>query len=389
VRVPGSDREQQGIGPALSGHSGGPDTPANCPLALTADDRVLVFAPHPDDESLATGGLLQRARSLGAAVRVVFLTDGDNNPWAQRAVERRFWLGARDRVRFAVRRRKEALDALAVLGVNEPSAVFLALPDQGLTGLLMHSSERVIPLLVRELREWRPTLLVGPSLAEIHADHSATAVMIRLALAALPRDLTPPLHLRYVIHNRHVRQGLAFDRSLSLSEIELARKGAAIRSHRTQLISRRAFLLAFAQAVESYLTAEPDALATQHPIYAVRRDCHSIHFDLASHNHIHAFGRRTVCFAGNRPQGGDLRYVTDLPVARRNPTVLDLTVPREAGRASLAGSVRHGTLTLPAELLPSDCTFFAKVEHNFGFFDEAGWRTVEPTGSASDPAERR
>ncbi|MDN5925258.1 MAG: PIG-L family deacetylase, partial [Xanthomonadales bacterium] len=40
----------------------------------------MVIAPHPDDESLATGGLLQQALAGTAAVKVVLVTDGDNNP---------------------------------------------------------------------------------------------------------------------------------------------------------------------------------------------------------------------------------------------------------------------------------------------------------------------
>ena len=53
-------------------------------------DRLLVLAPHPDDESLAIGGLLRLARAVGASVRVIYLTSGENNPWAQRACERRW-----------------------------------------------------------------------------------------------------------------------------------------------------------------------------------------------------------------------------------------------------------------------------------------------------------
>src|SRR6185437_13706739 len=34
--------------------------------------RLMVLAPHPDDESLAAGGLIQRALECGAAVSVVF-----------------------------------------------------------------------------------------------------------------------------------------------------------------------------------------------------------------------------------------------------------------------------------------------------------------------------
>ena len=63
------------------------------PLTLDRDSRVMVIAPHPDDETLATGGLLQEAVAAASAVRVVYITDGDNNPWPQRVMERRLRTG--------------------------------------------------------------------------------------------------------------------------------------------------------------------------------------------------------------------------------------------------------------------------------------------------------
>ena len=42
--------------------------------------RLLVVAPHPDDEVLGAGGLMQRVKATGGAVRVVYLTDGDGYP---------------------------------------------------------------------------------------------------------------------------------------------------------------------------------------------------------------------------------------------------------------------------------------------------------------------
>ncbi|MEI6861832.1 MAG: PIG-L family deacetylase, partial [Verrucomicrobiota bacterium] len=53
------------------------------PEGLSPASRVTVLAPHPDDEALGTGGLIQQALARGAAVRVVLLTDGaPNNPAA-------------------------------------------------------------------------------------------------------------------------------------------------------------------------------------------------------------------------------------------------------------------------------------------------------------------
>ncbi|WP_345558472.1 PIG-L family deacetylase [Streptomonospora halophila] len=42
-----------------------------------SQQRLLVIAPHPDDEVLGCGGLLHKAKSAGAEVYVQFLTVGD------------------------------------------------------------------------------------------------------------------------------------------------------------------------------------------------------------------------------------------------------------------------------------------------------------------------
>src|SRR6476646_4479916 len=50
----------------------------NRSLTVGADTRMLVFAPHPDDEVLAAGGLIQQVREGGGTVHVVYLTSGDS-----------------------------------------------------------------------------------------------------------------------------------------------------------------------------------------------------------------------------------------------------------------------------------------------------------------------
>ena len=96
---------------------------------LRAGARIAILAPHPDDESLGTGGLIQRALAAGAEVRVIFVTDGDNNPWPQRFVERRWFIEAPERARWGARRRAEGQHALQLLGAGQVQAESLGLPD--------------------------------------------------------------------------------------------------------------------------------------------------------------------------------------------------------------------------------------------------------------------
>src|ERR1700730_7004008 len=103
---------------------------------FVSTSRLMLVAPHPDDEALACSIILQRAVRAGAAVRVIYATDGDDNPWPQRVLERKWRLNAADRKRWGKLRCSEALAALRAVGVRASDARFLALPDQGLTNLL-------------------------------------------------------------------------------------------------------------------------------------------------------------------------------------------------------------------------------------------------------------
>src|SRR5437016_2322622 len=102
-------------------------------IPLAVSDRLLLFAPHPDDESLAAAGLLQRAASLGAHARLVFATNGDNNIWAQRYIERRWRIDQADRFRWGALRQQEAGAAIKAMQLGKQVSVrFLNLPDQAI-----------------------------------------------------------------------------------------------------------------------------------------------------------------------------------------------------------------------------------------------------------------
>ncbi|MCE5213608.1 MAG: PIG-L family deacetylase, partial [Methanobacterium sp.] len=47
---------------------------------IQSSDRILIFSPHPDDESLANSGLIRAALEANATVMVVMMTNGDATP---------------------------------------------------------------------------------------------------------------------------------------------------------------------------------------------------------------------------------------------------------------------------------------------------------------------
>lgn len=128
--------------------------------------KVLVLAPHPDDESLACGGALVLHTDHGDPVKVVFLTDG-----AAAHHDGRYTPSE-----YVALRKQEALAAASILGVDDLD--FWEIPDRQLG-----SAEGVLVRLIDLLREYRPELIYAPSPLEFHPDHRAAAELVWTAVA--------------------------------------------------------------------------------------------------------------------------------------------------------------------------------------------------------------
>ncbi|MEO8056400.1 MAG: PIG-L deacetylase family protein [Acidobacteriota bacterium] len=147
-----------------------PDERALVPYEASRFDarRVLVLAPHPDDEVFGCGGALADLASRGATIDVLLVTDGA--------------AGAPDEPRrrtIAARRADESRAALALLGgaaVHEGG-----LPDRGLGG----RTKELERLVASWLAQAAPDLVFCPSPVETHPDHRAVAYAL-LAVARRP-----------------------------------------------------------------------------------------------------------------------------------------------------------------------------------------------------------
>src|SRR4051812_28625521 len=136
-------------------------------------NRTLVIAPHPDDESIAAGGLLQRAIADGGEVRVIVVTDGDNNPWPIRYLKKKVRVNDADRAEWGALRRDESRRALRTLGVTATASTFLGYPDRLLTTMARRGDLRVRDALSAVIDSFAPSLLVIPSAFDLHPDHRA------------------------------------------------------------------------------------------------------------------------------------------------------------------------------------------------------------------------
>jgi LmbE family N-acetylglucosaminyl deacetylase len=175
-------------------------------------ERVLVLAPHPDDEAIGCGGAICLHRQRGDPVQIAFLTSGEQGLPGLAAEEIRSI------------RETEASAAAAVLDVQEIE--FLRLPDLELDKHLERGAEQLAELIA----EATPDLIYLPHPGESHPDHEAVLPMVRLALVRLPAGTSRPELRGYEIWSPMTRFGWVEDISAVME-----RKLRAVRCYRSQL----------------------------------------------------------------------------------------------------------------------------------------------------------
>lgn len=201
--------------------------------------RLLLITPHPDDESLALGGLIQQALRKGADITLLQVTDGDNNPWPQRWLERRWRIGPDDRKRWGRRRAGEVRQAIECLGLPGASLRRLGWPDLGVCARLRDDGVDAIDAFASVMRDVQPDIVVLPDLADRHPDHGGVHVLTRLAMARLS---LVSICLTYLVHGAGAVGGELWDLLLDAQMREAKRQ--AVLAHRTQTTLARRRLLA-------------------------------------------------------------------------------------------------------------------------------------------------
>jgi LmbE family N-acetylglucosaminyl deacetylase len=276
---------------------------------VTASDRILVVAPHPDDEVLGTGGLLQQANAAGASVHIVYLTNGDHNQIAFKLYRLRLHLRPREYLAFGEMRQREGTAATRLLGLSPEQLTFLGYPDYGTLRMWRdywgdcapfrsdstqanavpyrqafkfghpYKPENVVADLLEVFREFRPTKIFMPHPADTNPDHRGAANFARLAALEFGAEQTPPHIYYYVIHfgywprPYHYHPDLLLEpprqllddgdwRSLALTPEQTEQKYEAILLNRTELTTSEYSLVSFARTNEIFATIDVPTIPT-------------------------------------------------------------------------------------------------------------------------------
>jgi N-acetylglucosamine malate deacetylase 1 len=121
-------------------------------LDVPVGKRILVVAPHPDDEIIGPGGTLIGAINGGAKVHVVYLTSGSNQP------------------ELAQLREEEARTAAQLVNY---STEFL-----NLEGLRDGAHDAAVAALAGAIAAYRPEILFTPFFADDHIEHRRASELL-------------------------------------------------------------------------------------------------------------------------------------------------------------------------------------------------------------------
>jgi len=166
--------------------------------------KIVVFAPHPDDETFGCGGTIAKKISEGYDVLIVVMTDGryaflnvlgiESDPTPEQLKEIR---------------KEELKRAVKHLGVPETNLIFLDFVD----GTLANREKEVEEKVAEVLSKHRPDEVYFPYKRDGHPDHRAACRIVKNSIMKLG---IKPVKYQYQITHKYARIGPFVEAFLNL-----------------------------------------------------------------------------------------------------------------------------------------------------------------------------
>lgn len=271
-----------------------------------AGERVLIFAPHEDDETLGCAGFIQQAVAAGAHVRVALMTNGEYPEISVVLFEETLPLHPSAFIKLGYMRQGETLHAMRILGVPGDAVTFLGYPNgylnqmwspahwlpsmpvqsirtrttaspygNSMTPQAIYCGQSFLDDVKTLLMRVQPDIIITIQPNDQHVDHWPTYTAVRFALEELaaenvpftrqarvytylihrsqwpaPRGYWPALNLEPPAALYHL--GVTRWEALPLTLSQTLEKVKAIRCYRTQGGRFDRLLLSFARANELF-----------------------------------------------------------------------------------------------------------------------------------------
>lgn len=267
---------------------------------FTGEDRILIMAPHPDDEAIGAGGVIQKALKAGAKVKILYFTNGDHNELAFIVYEKRLVIRRGEFVHMGEVRRKESISAMKYLGLKEEDLIFLGYPDFGTLEIFTkywqttrpfkdvltrisevpykecmsagasYVGENILKDIEKVIADFRPTKIFASHPTDVNRDHRALYLFLQVALWDLEKTVPRPECFPYLIHvvdwpiprgfhpdlilepPQELKGNGIFWRELKLGEEEVNTKNQAITFYKSQIEAAPPYLFSFARKNELF-----------------------------------------------------------------------------------------------------------------------------------------
>ncbi len=288
---------------------------------FTKNDRILILAPHPDDEAIATAGVIQRALKADSKIKVVCYTNGDNNELAFIVYEKRLTLRRRELIHMGEVRMRETVEAMGYLGVSKDDILFLGYPDFGTMEILTkywgnvkpfralstrsskvpypeclspgapYLGESILKDLKRIIVDFKPTRIFVSSPVDTNRDHRSLYLFLQIALWDLEKVINKPRVFSYVIHvvgwpkPRGYHPELGLDppsnligmswSKLSLTPEEIKIKYDCLSFYKSQIEYDKPYLFTFARKNEIF---------GEHPVVTLPVDISPLAYSIQDNN---------------------------------------------------------------------------------------------------------
>ena len=151
-------------------------------MIFNADLKILVILAHPDDEVLGAGGLILKAKSLGAQIRVVWLGEGVSARYTESEY-------TSDKFKKATDIRNDgAIKAMEILNVNNYSfgqwycLRFGEIPFLDIT-----------KKIEKEVDDFNPNLIITHNPVEVNQDHVITFKAVEVATRPMHSKVKPTI----------------------------------------------------------------------------------------------------------------------------------------------------------------------------------------------------
>lgn len=280
-------------------------------LTFNSMDRILVIAPHPDDETIGAAGVIQEAVRLNIPVRVMYVTNGDSNSLAFLYYKKYPVLSKRQAIEMGKLRQKEASEAAGHLGLKEDQIIFLGYPDFGtlkmfkaywnpsqayrgtltkskrvpyqetLTPGALYNAMNILEDFKKTLLDFKPTAVFVTHPADMNEDHQAAYLFLKIALWDLHGQMNDVSIYTYFIHAIDWPRPLGYFPTLrmeysphllftdsqwgnfELSAGQIERKKSAIEMYRTQIPYKPNFLFSYVRINEPFAQLAETKLITE------------------------------------------------------------------------------------------------------------------------------